>query len=112
MNFFKPVGSNNTTLKINVTGKCILIYEDMFRGSGDLAIKLDKTEDSVDIINFINMDYSNWTNQRIRDEFSINSTTYLSISTSNSLLLDGVGADVQKLRLYVISDSTYKSFFR
>ena len=30
---------SNTHLKINVTGKCFMIYDDMFRGIGELSDK-------------------------------------------------------------------------
>ena len=50
--FFKPETKpgdaiSNTYLKINVTGKCILIYDDMFRGTGRLLIKIDKPIDKA-----------------------------------------------------------------
>ena len=108
--FFKPAGVQNTLLKINVTGKCILIYEDMFRGSGKLAIILRKTEHSIDTVYYADISDSKWTTRRIKQEFSINSITFLQIFAQDGLLLDGRGAAVQKLRLYVITDSTYKSY--
>ena len=42
-----------TYLKINVTGKCILIYDDMFKGTGDLSISLGATIDKLLIVFFI-----------------------------------------------------------
>ena len=56
------------------------------------------------------MSYSKLTSQKIKYEFSINKPTYLSISSEGSLILDGQRADVQKFRLYVISDTTYISY--
>ena len=114
--FFKPETKpgdavSNTYLKINVTGKCILIYDDMFRGTGELALIFKKTIDgAIDSVFYTNMSYSKWTTRRIRYEFTIDSIRYLSIFAQDSLLLDGSGADVQKFRLYVISDSTYISY--
>ena len=54
------------------------------------------------------MSYSKWTTQKIK--YGINKPTYLSISSDGSLILDGQRADAQKFRLYVISDTTYKSY--
>ena len=101
---------NNDHLKINVTGKCILFYEDMFKGSGDLSIAIGATIDKFDKFFYTNMSLSEWTPRRIRQEFSINTTTYLAMTTEGSLISKGSGADVQKFRLYVISDSTYISY--
>ena len=101
---------NNDHLKINVTGKCILIYEDMFKGSGDLSIAIGATIDKFDKFFYTNMSYSEWTPRRIKQEFSINTTTYLAMTTEGSLISKGSGADVQKFRLYVISNSTYISY--
>ena len=100
--FFKPSGDNNTTLDINVTGKCIFIYEDMFRGTGELVVHM-RTYDGLTTIPISD---SKWTTRRIIEKYTIRSNTDLSITTSGSLLLDGVGADVQKFRLYVISDES------
>ena len=50
------------------------------------------------------------TTQKIKYDFSINKPTYLSIASEGSLILDGQRADVQKFRLYVISNSTYISY--
>ena len=101
---------NNDHLKINVTGKCILIYDDMFKGTGDLSIAIGATIDKFDKSFYTNMSYSKWTPRRIKQEFSINTTTYLAMTTEGSLISKGSGADVQKFRLYVISNSTYISY--
>ena len=64
----------------------------------------------LDSVFYTNMSYSKWTTLRIRHEFTIDSIRYLSIFAQDSLLLDGRGADVQKFRLYVISDESPISY--
>ena len=106
--FFKT--ESGGFLKINVTGECILIYEDMFNGTGKLNISTTDDPDTYFDHYYIDMSYSKWTTQKITHDFSINKPTYLSIASEGSLILDGQRADVQKFRLYVISDMTYISY--
>ena len=109
--FFKPFTKpgdavSNTHLKITVTGRCIIIYDDMFRGTGELWIRTNTLSGST----ITPISHSKWTTRRITDVFILSTNTELSIVTSDSLLLDGVGADVQKFRLYVISDESPISY--
>ena len=106
--FFKT--ESGGFLKINVTGECILIYEDMFNGIGKLNINTTDDPDTYVYTYSIDMSYSKLTTQKIKHDFSINKPTYLSIASEGSLILDGQRADVQKFRLYVISDMTYISY--
>ena len=106
--FFKT--ESGGFLKINVTGECILIYEDMFNGIGKLNISTTDDPDTYVDNHYIDMSYSKLTTQKIKHDFSINKPTYLSIASEGSLILDGQRADVQKFRLYVISDMTYISY--
>ena len=106
--FFKT--ESGGFLKINVTGECILIYEDMFNGIGKLNINTTDDPDTYVDTYSIDMSYSKLTTQKIKHDFSINKPTYLSIASEGSLILDGQRADVQKFRLYVISDMTYISY--
>ena len=110
--FTKPGDAiSNTYLKINATGKCILIYDDMFMGTGDLSLILKKTIDGdFDSVFSTNISYSKWTTRRIRHEFTIDSIRYLIIFAQGSLILDGQRSDVQKFRLYVISDESPISY--
>ena len=106
--FFKT--ESGGFLKINVTGECFLIYEDMFNGTGKLSISTTDDPDAYVNYYYIDMSYSKLTTQKIKHDFSINKPTYLSIASEGSLILDGQRADVQKFRLYVISDMTYISY--
>ena len=106
--FFKT--ESGGFLKINVTGECILIYEDMFNGTGKLNIGTTDDPDTYVYTYSIDMSYSKLTTQKIKHDFSINKPTYLSIASEGSLILDGQRADAQKFRLYVISDTTYISY--
>ena len=106
--FFKT--ESGGFLKINVTGECFLIYEDMFNGTGKLNINTTDDPDAYVDTYSIDMSYSKLTTQKIKHDFSINKPTYLSIASEGSLILDGQRADVQKFRLYVISDMTYISY--
>ena len=106
--FFKT--ESGGFLKINVTGKCFLIYEDMFNGTGKLSISITDDPDAYFHHTYIDMSYSKLTTQKIKHDFSINKPTYLSIASEGSLILDGQRSDAQKFRLYVISDMTYISY--
>ena len=80
--FFKT--ESGGFLKINVTGECFLIYEDMFNGTGKLSISTTDDPDAYVNTHYIDMSYSKLTTQKIKHDFSINKPTYLSIASEGS----------------------------
>ena len=95
-------------LGINYKGKYILTYRDMFKNKGKVKFELVYFHPSSTPYKTIysdEMDFSSWTTKEIEIELFVDKiVSYLRISTTDSLLLDGIGANSQFFQLLLASD--------